>query len=79
MLPTSQGLGDGAYLAAMWLWHMGLYCAFLAVLLAGGWALGLKAFTLNDVGVQVGSARRVLSEYPAGWACRGLGHHADPC
>ncbi len=48
-----QGLGDGAYLAATWLWQMGLYCAFLAVLLAGGWALGLKAFTLNDLGVQV--------------------------
>jgi hypothetical protein len=48
-----QGLGDGPYLVATWLWQMGMYCAFLVVLLASGWALGLKAFTLNDLGVQV--------------------------
>lgn len=52
-LMATQGLSDWAYLTATYCWQMILYCVFLAVVMAVGWAFGLTAFTLNDVGVQV--------------------------
>ena len=53
-LMRQQGLTATAYYTATYLWAIAMYCAFMAVFVGFGAAVGLSIFTKTAVGIQVG-------------------------
>ena len=71
-----QGLRDPAYYVVQYLWHLLLYCSFVAVFCLVGGLIGLRIFTLNSYSLQASGGRVVCERRQPTHAFRPAGRWA---